>query len=459
MTAQAIAHFEQVLTRWHGFVDRPADSSDALVHNLEGLYQAIYTTDFEAFKVAEVDHIAQAAMDDLFDFALRLRDRVPEWHHQGLLDHDASSAVRNAIRVLRYTCDIVGEVASGYPRLAPGEKTHKGFEGPPSWTMMHPAHAVGTQLEFRSGDVLLVRGQLHNSAAIARVGDIDSQFSHVGLVHVDEDRQPWMVEALIEDGASITPLDRALGHGLGRAVLFRHRDGHVASTASHLIHERVTKANARFGGWIPYDFTMQLDGYDELFCSKLVRQAYDEATGGKLLLPTFATRLAMQNRDFLERIGATAVETFAPADFEVEPSFDLVAEWRDYRVTSHIRMQDLIMSKLFDWMDEHGYVFEEDAKIRGIEVLGGIAGIMPGFVKDAISGVVPKVPSNMSTRTVGAIAMLHKTAQPILERLLAEEARHIKDTGRPLHPRLVQADLERMRAASPGRIGYLVLKE
>jgi len=458
LSATATASFEKALASWHDHVSRPASTPDDLVRNLEDLYRAIYTTDFAAFQVAEVDHIAHAAIDDLFDLALRLRDRVPEWKAQGLMVQGAPLAVRNAIRVLRYTSDIVGEVAHGYPRLGPGEHTFKGFEGPENWTSMHPALEQGARPHYRSGDVLLVRGQVHNSAAIARIGDVDSQFSHVGLIHVDDNREPWVVEALIEDGASITPLSKALGHDLVRAVLFRHRDRKVAEEASRWMHERVRSVNARFGGWIPYDFSMRLDGYDELFCSKLVRQAYEQATGGRLMLPTFATQLAMKNRDFLDRIGATAVETFAPADLEVEPSFDVVAEWRDYRLTPRVRMQDLIMSKLFDWMDQYGYVFVDDAAIRGIEVLGGIAGVMPNLVKNAISGLVPKVPSNMSRRTIGAIAMLHKTAEPILERLLGAEDRHIRETGRPLHPREVQADLEAMRAAAPQRIGYLRLQ-
>lgn len=457
MSSTATASFEKALAGWHGLVGRPAGTPAELVRHLEDLYKAIYTTDFAAFQVAEVDQIAHAAIDDLFDLALSLRDRVPEWKAQGLMVQGAPLAVRNAIRVLRYTCDIVGEVAHDYPRLQAGEHTYKGFEGPPDWTSMHPALEVGARPQFRSGDVLLVRGQVHNSAAIARIGDVDSQFSHVGLVHVDANREPWLVEALIEDGASITPLAKALGHDLVRAVLFRHRDRRVAEEASRWMHEHVRAVNSKFGGWIPYDFSMRLDGYDELFCSKLVRQAYEQSTGGRLLLPTFSTQLAMKNRDFLDRIGATAVETFAPADFEVEPSFDVVAEWRDYRMTPRVRMQDLIMSKLFDWMDQYGYVFADDAAIRGIEVLGGISGAMPTFVKNAISGLVPKVPSNMSRRTIGAIAMLHKTAEPILERLSSAADRHIRETGRPLHPREVQDDLEAMRAAAPQRIGYLVL--
>ena len=38
-------------------------------------------------------------------------------------------------------------------------------------------------------------------------------------------------------------------------------------------------------------------------------------------LPTFTTRYDMKNRDFVDRVGVTARETFAPADIELEPDF------------------------------------------------------------------------------------------------------------------------------------------
>ena len=116
------------------------------------------------------------------------------------------------------------------------------------------------------------------------------------------------------------------------------------------------------------------------------------------------------------------------------------------------------MSKLFDWMDAYGYVFEEDAHIRLIEVLGRVSGMLPNVVKDRLQPRIPKVPCNMSRRTIGVIAMLHKTAQPLLAHLQALEAEQIKSTGRPLHPHEVQLELENLRVAGNGRLGYLVIR-
>jgi hypothetical protein len=203
---------------------------------------------------------------------------------------------------------------------------------------------------------------------------------------------------------------------------------------------------------------MELGGDKELFCSKLVRKAFALATEQQVLLPTFTTRFDMKNRDFVERIGVTARETFAPADIELEPAFDLVAEWQDYRVTSRLRLQDLLMDRLFLWMDEHDYRFREDLPIKLIGYLGHLSGQLSNRAKDMMAEVVPKVPPNMRRATIQAVAMLHKTAEPLLAELQSLERRSIDRGGRPMHPRQVYEFLESKREASNGKIGYLVGK-
>ncbi|MCK9911175.1 hypothetical protein MXD81_18640, partial [Microbacteriaceae bacterium K1510] len=103
-------------------------------------------------------------------------------------------------------------------------------------TLVNPAYDTGHDIDFRSGDLLLMRGMHHNSAAIARIGDVDSQFSHLAIIHTDADGKHWVVEALIEAGAVINPLSDTLQHGLGRCVLFRHRDPQLAARAAAVIH-------------------------------------------------------------------------------------------------------------------------------------------------------------------------------------------------------------------------------
>ena len=431
----------------------PVTSERGLRANLVEIYRALFETDLSRYDVAAVRKSAAATIQSLFELRLSLRDQINAWDKREFMSHDVQKALRDVFRSTRYATDMVGEVNIGHEKLPSGGATRRGFTGPDLNVLVNPVFQTGTDFPFLSGDVILVRGQAHNSAAIARIGDVDSQFSHVGVVYVAPDGRPFMVEALIESGAVVTPLEHTLEHGLGRAVLFRHRDAKLAARASAFIHAHVAKRRLRR---IWYDFTMRLDGYRHLYCSKLVRLAFAKASDGALMLPAFKTRLDMKNRDFLDRVGVKTIETFAPGDLEIDPRFDIVAEWHDYKITSSLRNQDMIATKLFEFMETNGYRFEEDTTIRLIGWLGRLSAHLSEDAKDMMASVVPKVPPNMKRKTIAVVAMLHKTAQPLLEKLNDIEREEIAKTGHPPHPRDVLAYLDEVRRASGGRIGYLV---
>ncbi len=202
-----------------------------------------------------------------------------------------------------------------------------------------------------------------------------------------------------------------LGHGVGRAVLYRFKNPATAARAAELAFERVETSKKPFHFHIPYDFSMRLNGRSKLFCAKLVHQAYLDASLGEVRLPMFKTRFDDNNRDFFRKIGVRVRETYAPGDIDIDPRFDLVAEWQDYRVTPVLRRQDMIMTKFFEWMETRGYKFKPDWLMFLVAIFGRLAGQLSNGVKDLLSSVIPKVPSNMRARTIAAIAMLHKTAE------------------------------------------------
>jgi len=437
---------------------RPASSAEELAGNLNQVYDAVFNVSLDRYDVHELASSAPELVRAIFALRIRLHEQITNWHKRGFMSLSAQRAIRNVFRIARYATDMLGELNSGYTQLAPGEKTERAFRGTKLNTLINPAFDTGKDLPFQAGDILLMRGMHHNSAAIARIGDVDSQFSHIAIVHTDEDGKQWVVESLIEKGATISSLDDTLHHGLGRCVIFRHNNASFARLAAAQIYKVVRRSRRPGGRRIWYDFSMKLTGYKELFCSKIVRQAFDLASEGKVLLPTFQTRFDMKNRDFIERIGVRTKETFAPADIELEPHFDLVAEWRDYRVTSRLRLQDLLMDKLFAWMDEYGYKFHEDLSIRLIGIFGRLSSRLSDRTRTLIADVLPDVPPNMRRSTIQAVAMLHKTAEPLLAELQALEQQSIDRYGRPLHAREVSEYLEIVRKAANGRIGYLVAR-
>lgn len=452
----ATASFLDDLAQIEALAANPGATPADLVATLGKIYAAVAAADFRKYDLASLRPAAPGLMYRLFDIRLAIRNQIQSWHARGLVTPQVRQGLQDCFRMLRYASDMLGELASGYRRAGAHDAPLRAFTGRDHNTFANPAHGHDASLPFRTGDVVLVRGKAHNSAAIARIGDMDSQFSHVGMIYVDPSGRHWMVEALIEDGAVINTLEHALDHSLGRAVVYRHRDAALAAKAAEAIHAHVARSHTGWRRRILYDFSMRLDKRRRLFCSKLVRLAFDKGSDGKVLLPTFPSRFSMKNRDFFDRIGIKATETFAPHDLDVEPAFDLVAEWQDYRYTSDLRLQDFVMDKFFEWMDLYGYKFNETAQIRLISIFGRFSAYLSDGVKNLIKSVVPKVPIHMPRKAIGAVAMLHKTAEPVYRELQRLEADHINAMGHAMHGSQVYEHLERMRAASGNEIGYLL---
>lgn len=455
MQRSVVTGLEERLAQFSIVADRQFETPDELAAALRTLYDLLNSIDVTTGS-GEITKAAPALLGELFRGRMRLRDRIAVWHSKGLLTRPAEIALRDVFRIARYGSDILGEIATGNPHLASGEKGGRGFTGKAYNTLVNPAFYTGQNIPFRSGDVLLVRGSAHNSAAIARIGDVDTQFSHIAIIHIDGKGQHWVVEALIEDGSVINTLEHVLDHGLGRAVLYRFRDADLAARAAALAYARIQATKTGEARHIPYDFSMRLKGRRKLFCAKLVAQAFSDASDGAVELPAFKTRLdTRSNKDFFKSVGVKARETFAPGDIDLDPRFDLVAEWQDYRLTPILRRQDMIMTKFFEWMETRGYRFREDFFIKLIAVFGRLSSYLSDRARNLISSAIPKVPRNMSRSCVATIAMLHKTAEGIMPELAALEDDHVKMTGLPLHPREILEHLERLRETSGGRIGYL----
>jgi hypothetical protein len=449
------ANLEDDLARIVALTERPVDNPHELASVLRQIYHAVFDVDLARYDPAAAKGQAPRLMRKIFLARVGLRDRIADWQSRGFMTHTVQRTLRDVFRISRYGTDMLGEIGIGHKRLADGEKTRRAFTGKDHNTLVHPRYDTGANIPFKSGDVLLVRGTGHNSAAIARIGDTDSQFSHVAMIYIDQEGKHWVVEALIEEGAVINTLEHVLEHDLGRAVLFRHKDAALAARAAEIIHARVLATKTGAARHIPYDFSMRLGGRRKLFCAKLVQQAFLDASGGKVVLPAFKTRFDQRNRRFLRAIGVKAKETFAPGDLDLDPQFDLVAEWQDYRVTSALRRQDMIMTKFFEWMEERGWRFRETPLIVLVSILGRFSSYLSEEAKNLIASVVPKVPRNMSRSCIATIAMLNKSAEALLPPLKNLEEDEVRMTGRALHPRDMLAHLERLRMTSGGRIEYL----
>lgn len=185
-------------------------------------------------------------------------------------------------------------------------------------------------VEFRSGDILISRGGAPTSALIARGNDYPGNFSHIGLLYVDEaTHTPSVVEAHIERGVVISSLEEYLKDKKLRLMAMRVRADHpllikdpmLPHRAAKMAYDEVKKRH------IPYDFAMDYKEPSKQFCSEVASHAYSSFGVNVWNIITTMSSTGVVN--WLGDFGVRNFETQAPADLEYDPQLVVVAEWRD----------------------------------------------------------------------------------------------------------------------------------
>jgi hypothetical protein len=322
-----------VLTTWLAETRTSIDALDATTCEpvLQGVYDDLRPLTPEQVDLADATVHAEALLDGLFGLRVAMQDGLRRIEAAGELDEGCVTAARRADLAGRYLADHVYAVA---PHADPW-RSQTGFRGIE---------------DLRAGDLLLTRGDQLSSAGIAHMGQVDSQFSHNAMVHVDADGKLWTIEAYLEKGAHTQPVEDFLQHGLGRIVVVRFEDPALAARGAALAFDRV-----RNGAPIPYDEAFDGDDPSELFCSEVGPWAIAMA-GGPTDIPRSRTVFPQaQNPDLFRQMGVSAHTLPAPADPMFDPRFQLVAEWRNVDQLDAMWRQDAVVESVFTWMEAEGY--------------------------------------------------------------------------------------------------------
>jgi hypothetical protein len=129
-------------------------------------------------------------------------------------------------------------------------------------------------VRLQSGDILVSRGGAATSALIARGNDYRGNFSHVALIHVDEQtRKISVIESRIECGVSVRPIEEYLADTKLRILVLRLRADLLANPQVPHLAASFARSNA-LARHIPYDFTMDYTDPARQFCSEVVSSAY-----------------------------------------------------------------------------------------------------------------------------------------------------------------------------------------
>ncbi|MCR9204569.1 MAG: YiiX/YebB-like N1pC/P60 family cysteine hydrolase, partial [Halobacteriovoraceae bacterium] len=356
-------------------------------------------------------------LERMWTIKQEIRGHVQKWSAQGVMDRKCAKAAKAAMRASRYieqnaALFFLNQKGQKLDGLSEDDKTPIFSKGHP-WTMSNNERFDYKQ-DLQSGDVLLWRGTTSISASIARLGDSENNFSHLSIIHIDpKTKRRYNIEALIETGMIMQDFtEEPLHAGSAKVVVFRHKDSEVAKKAAAYAY-KIATSTIGTKRHLEYDFGFNLVDHKKVFCSEVVHMAFKKASNGKVMLPQFLTKFDMKNRKFLNDMGTDAKTGFQPGDMELEPSFDMIAEWRNFNYTRSNQLKDIIFSGIYDWMDEYNYQFKWTFKgnVLGTFVFGmRRTPLLRGLVDE-------KLPLNMPRKTLKNVLTMQKVAGKLYKRM------------------------------------------
>jgi hypothetical protein len=426
----------------------------------------------QKFSAKEYAGAQTTLVPKIFAQRMALRQKLIELHQAGTLDEATARQVQRAMRYLRGVEDYLGYVDSdrkdpdpaeqkGLKYLLPANATTPASASllPPRQTLVNSAfrdryQQDASQLRLRSGDLLLSRGTAGTSSAIARLADEDTQFSHVGLVYIDpRTKKGYTIEAHIEFGVILTPVEKWFEDGKKRTAVFRYPDAALAAHGAAKMAERVAEYQKSHPGRnIPYDFDFDMNDHQKIFCSEVVRVAFELGSYGAVRVPLFPAHLTPKNRSFLDQLGIHQTESFIPADLDIDPRFDLVAEWRHFGGLRESWQSDAITTKIYEWMENEGLKYDPSSMI-------GFAGkaltrMRNNRLTDWI--VRKRVAPNATAETVAVMLTIESLYSDLHQELTKRERKKLGARGTPFSIFEAMAELEKIRKENPKLISKVL---
>jgi hypothetical protein len=378
-----------------------------------------------------------------FETRLLMKERLKQLRGLDADGAECLSAFRDTFRALRYTEDYAIELLN---LKKANNSEHITLKGDSYHFQINPKYkssfsGVG---DLRSGDVILSRGNAFSSAAIARIGKSDAQFSHLTLVYKnpndqDTDLQLWTIEAHIEIGSVVAPIQVHIDQGNSRTVILRYKDSVLADKAGQIMFDKV-KARSDKNDNIKYDFGMDYHNNDLLFCSEIIYDGFHLASEGKLNIPQYKTKFNPGLSSFLDIMGIDTsnietLDTFSPADIEYDEDFEIIAEWRNPSKLRSSRFNDAILSKIFQWIIEEKYKFDATASVRAGSVFAHFARRFGAFSED--------FPVNMKRKQLNLFRNLDVVGGVLYDKLEAAQMKSIT----PLSFKEIYSILEEVKKA------------
>lgn len=404
-------------------------------------------------------------VDRSFRVRRALASRLAGFSREGVRgsSHPCVRAVRAGLRTLRFIEDYLILTVLN-PRPFDEKKDPKAG---PALNEAAPKLVTvsGEPVRLRSGDLLLSRGNASTSAAISRIGVDEAQFSHLSQVYIEGppgteveiskaagDPRVHTIEAHIEIGSFTRTFGKYLEDGNARVAQYRPKlSPELAHRAAKAVFDRVRAYQERSRQQArrdkpnvndnpPYDFKMDNADHSQIFCAEIVTIAF-ESVG--LKLPTYPT--VLKKNDITQRMEISVPAAFAPADIEIEPNFEELAEWRDVRKLDALLRKDAVLTSMYEWMENRKYRLQDSPTSYAKAVLAWT-------VRQLDLGFSEALPKNMNRQVIRMTFTLDTVVGAMEDRLKQRLAEEIAKGRRYRFTPAEQAvELEKFRAEDEAR--------
>lgn len=416
------------INRFRNYIRSDAFKVEQCAPFLRDVYQSLFHKESTRWNLTKVQNDGLDIAKALFLSRLELRQKMVYFDRNNDLSLHCVDAIRSIFRASHFIEETVTQWQHDFPQVK--DHVSEAFTKPFPHTAINPhIQTFKIKNDLRSGDVLLSRGGSFVSAAIGRIGDIDTPFSHLSMVYKDaNDGLFYVIEAQIEYGTFIRPLIKHLNDGNLRGIVFRQSDSKLGQRAAEWMFNYLKNRKHD----LRYDFGLRPNDNTRLFCSEVVRLAYQEASNGTFMVPRFMTQFSMNNRYFLNRLGVKGNETFSPGDIEVDPRFEIIAEWRDYSRAQDIRLKDAVLVKMLAWMENNNYFLNGNFAASTKSNLAWA--FRQSRLTSGIQNVRSQFPRHMKRSTLNFLILFENVAKKLYAGLEKRNAEHALIRGIPMVP-------------------------
>ena len=211
-------------------------------------------------------------------------------------------------------------------------------------------------VDFQSGDIMLTRGGSFFSAILSTITDHPNQLDHFVLVNKTAAGELHTIESYAQTGGvSAFDMSYALKNENPRIVVIRPKDSALGKKASDIMYDAAVLGDHDKSRQIKYDYHMSFNDEKKMTCTAVTYWGYKKASNGRFLIPEERSSFSPKLKQVFEMTGMSSAPILSAQDAELDSRFDLVLEFRDYRLLEDSRFREAAAISFFKWMREDGY--------------------------------------------------------------------------------------------------------